>query len=279
MQPSERVTIRPKLERAIADKQEQIARSSNVAVDGNGRQGLLREFVSALSEYRRYVEGFLADDCAGPFHHVAPGHRLWVAKQAVGDLPAGEVSEDWAELVVKAGQVPGCTTKTGKGKDRCQPIAGRIIPHLIGWAEDELRRDHETLGQKATPPAPAPAEPETKVKPRAKRSTVPGEGRDKLIAALTKHHQYADGGCLNQEPLGNNELARLAVVSKSTASDFFDNEFNRREKGGFAKYQVICRDAGRLADALKVLNGDFSPHDLYGRRPPGEDEFDDDKEE
>src|SRR5262249_18814112 len=38
-----------------------------------------------------------------------------------------------------------------------------------------------------------------------KRSTERGEGRAKLIAALTKHHQYADGGCLNLEPIGNNE--------------------------------------------------------------------------
>jgi len=46
-----------------------------------------------------------------------------------------------------------------------------------------------------------------------KRSTVKGEGRTKLIATLTKDHHYADGGCLKQDPIGNNELARLAKVS------------------------------------------------------------------
>src|SRR5262249_14849373 len=47
---------------------------------------------------------------------------------------------------------------------------------------------------------------------RAKRSTEPGEAREKLIAALTKHHKYAEASCLNQEPIGNNQLARLADV-------------------------------------------------------------------
>jgi hypothetical protein len=94
---------------------------------------------------------------------------------------------------------------------------------------------------------------------RPKRSTERGEGREKLIAALTKHHRYADGGCLNTEPINNNELARLAGVDKATASAFFKAKFR-----GHAKYRAACRDAGRLADALKVLNGEFSPHDLYG---------------
>jgi hypothetical protein len=104
---------------------------------------------------------------------------------------------------------------------------------------------------------------------RPQRSTERGEGRAKLIAALTKHHQYADGGCLNPEPIGNNELANAADVAPSTASAFFNNEFQ-----GHMKYRAVCRDAGKLADSLKALNGEFSPYELYGRRPPGEDNRD-----
>src|SRR5262249_5272125 len=92
--------------------------------------------------------------------------------------------------------------------------------------------------------------------PTRKRSTERGEGRAKLIAALTKHHQYADGGCLNPEPIGNNELARQAGVSDSTASAFFNNEFE-----GHTRYKALCRDLGRLVAALKLLNNEFSPHD------------------
>jgi hypothetical protein len=113
------------------------------------------------------------------------------------------------------------------------------------------------------------AAPATK---RPKRSTQRSEGRAKLIAALTKHHRYADSGCLNLEPIGNNELARRAKVDPSTASAFFNREFNKGEKKGYSKYRVICRDPGCLAFSLKALNGEFAPHDLYGARPPGEDE-------
>jgi hypothetical protein len=123
---------------------------------------------------------------------------------------------------------------------------------------------------------PKPAD-DAQATPKAKRSTERGEARVKLIAGLTKHHKYADGGCLNLEPIGNNELANLTGVSRSTASEFFNKEFNGGKKEGFAKYRVICRDAGRLADSLKALNGEFSPHELYGRRPPGEDERDDEE--
>jgi hypothetical protein len=108
---------------------------------------------------------------------------------------------------------------------------------------------------------------------RRKRSTLRGEAEAKLIATLTEHHQYADGSCLNQESVGNNEFAEAADVSTSTASKFFKENF-----GGYAKYRAVCRDSGRLADYLKQLNGEFSPHELFGRRPPNEDDRDDRRE-
>jgi hypothetical protein len=105
---------------------------------------------------------------------------------------------------------------------------------------------------------------------KAKRSTERGEGQVKLIAALTKHHKYADGSCLNQEPIGNNELARMADVSPSTASIFFKEKFN-----GHTAYRRVCASDTRLVTSLKLLNIEFAPHILYGAKPPGEDERDD----
>jgi hypothetical protein len=102
-----------------------------------------------------------------------------------------------------------------------------------------------------------------------KRSTERGEGRIKLIAALTKHHQYADGGCPNLEPIGNNKLARLAKVDRATASAFFKDQF-----GGHAKYKSICTDKTALIGALKLLNGEYTPGRLYGAIPPAENERD-----
>jgi hypothetical protein len=91
--------------------------------------------------------------------------------------------------------------------------------------------------------------------PSPKRSTERGEGRAKLIAALTKHHKYADGGCLNLDPIGNNELAKAAGVSGSTASAFFNDKFQ-----GHKKYKALCRNTGMLAAALKLLNDEFAPY-------------------
>ena len=68
--------------------------------------------------------------------------------------------------------------------------------------------------------------------PQPKRSTERGEAHRKLLAALTAHHKYEDGGCLNLEPIGNNELARLAEVSKATASAFFNKEFGGHPRAG-----------------------------------------------
>jgi hypothetical protein len=120
------------------------------------------------------------------------------------------------------------------------------------------------------PPAEAsPANGVAAVRP--KKSTARGDARAKLVPALIKHHQYAEGGCLTLEPIGVSQLARAAGVSKSSASDFFNARFGGQEKAdGHAKYQVVCRSPARLVEALKVLNGEFSPHDLYGRQPPGE---------
>jgi len=102
---------------------------------------------------------------------------------------------------------------------------------------------------------------------RPKRSTTRGEARAKLIAALTLHHKYADGSCLNLAPVGNNRLAKAAQVSVSSASAFFEKEFQ-----GYEKYRAVCRDTGRLVAALKLLNSEFAPHNLYGRCPADEDD-------
>jgi hypothetical protein len=114
-----------------------------------------------------------------------------------------------------------------------------------------------------------PAEPPRQISQR-KRSTEPGEGRAKLVAALTKHHRYGNGGCLNQEPINNNELARQAGVDKATASVFFKKEF-----GSHAKYRSLCQHAGLLAPSLKLLNGEYTPGELFGGKLPGEDDRDD----
>src|SRR5262249_25499836 len=101
---------------------------------------------------------------------------------------------------------------------------------------------------------------------KPKRSTAQGDARTRIIAALSKHHKYADSSCLKFEPIGNNELAHLAGVSGSTVSEFFKKEFQ-----GHTKYQATCRDkSGLLANALKMLNNEYAPYLLYDQRPAHE---------
>ena len=95
---------------------------------------------------------------------------------------------------------------------------------------------------------------------RPKKSTSKGDAQDKLIAALSHHHKYEANEtnlpCIHLDPVGNNELARLAGVDKATASTFFKKAFK-----GYSKYRQICRDGARLAYYLKSLRGEVYPAD------------------
>ena len=133
------------------------------------------------------------------------------------------------------------------GAAKADDVTGDIVKELEGIKQAVL-----LLAREAPAPAVAPD-------PAPKKSTERGDARAKLIAALTKHHQYADGSCLNLEPIGNNELAKAADVSASTASAFFNDKFQ-----GHTKYTALCRDAGKLAAALKLLNDEFAPYHLLG---------------
>ena len=113
-----------------------------------------------------------------------------------------------------------------------------------------------------------------RVHTQSKSRTKKGEGPRKLIAALTKHHQYADGSCLNVEPIGNNKLARLAGVAPPTASKFFDDEFQ-----GHDKYQAYCLNMSGLIAVLKLLNNEYAPFFLYSSKPPEKEEDEDDKDD
>ena len=116
---------------------------------------------------------------------------------------------------------------------------------------------------------------------RSKESTCKGDAKAKIIAALTLHHEYQDGSCLNQEPIGVRELNRQANVSASTVSAFFNKKYGkgegRKKKDGHKRYCNMCRDTSKLIMSLKMLNDEYSPSLLYGDNPPGEGCRDDDE--
>jgi len=210
-------------------------------------------------------------------HNLAAAH--WAIHEAVqaGRLRAEVIQVALPFAISRSGQVTGPTRGTiaiPEGKQApfdCFKVVA--MQALWDWwhslSDHALEQVEPAANSDANcehPREPATIPPSPK---KSKRSTERGEGEVKLIPALTEHHKYADGGCLNLEPIGNNELARKAKVSESTASNFFNRKF-----GGHAKYKALCHDVVRLAGALKLLNGEFSPQDLYGRRPADEGDRD-----
>jgi len=134
------------------------------------------------------------------------------------------------------------------------------VQALCEYKENEAHRDDEEPQSISDRPN-ADEAPALK---KSKRSTVKGEAEDKLIAALTMHHKYDDGSVLNYEPIGVNQLGRRAEVAASSASDFFKKKFD-----GHGKYQQYCRNS-KIGTSLKAMNEGFSPDDLFGSKPPGE---------
>jgi hypothetical protein len=163
-------------------------------------------------------------------------------------------------MVIRLAEYYGCPVpRAYPGGGQALPTWDEIIAKLAEWEDWQKGPVAPPPAATGEPPgadAPAPA---VALTPAPKRSTERGEGRAKLIAALTKHHQYADGGGLNLVPIGNNELAKAARVSAATASAFFSDKFQ-----GHTKYKALCRDAGKLTAALKLLNDEFAPYHLLG---------------
>jgi len=187
----------------------------------------------------------------GPDYELARWCSAWHALLKVLERVAEEHTPINASALIPSGKGSSIGVVLGTWREQAHNSA--IVCEYLAGLIDEA--------------SPAEATSKTKTPTKAKRSTERGEGRAKLIAALTKHHKHADGSCLNLEPVGNNELARLAEVSESTASAFFNKQF-----GGHTKYRAICSDKTTLISALKLLNQEFAPHHLYGAKPPGEHE-------
>ena len=133
-----------------------------------------------------------------------------------------------------------------------------LAPVILQGPEEALPSD--------TNPESSPVTKSKAVKPTSGKSRsrrVVGKTIDSdlvFIAALTKHHGYENGSCINVEPIGCGELAKKTKVAKSTASRFFKKEFQ-----GYKNYKVHCK-TNKIAQSLKLLNKDLAPHILLGKR-------------
>jgi hypothetical protein len=74
----------------------------------------------------------------------------------------------------------------------------------------------------------------------------------KIMAALRLHHRSSRAGELNLEPVGRNELARLAGVGNSSVDRFWE------ARGGSECYERLCLEGGwKLEGFLEKLDRPF----------------------
>lgn len=138
-----------------------------------------------------------------------------------------------------------------EGGERRQTPGDRAL-----WKfEDRPKTAADGPVEAAHTPAVRTPEPAPDTGNKSAQRTRRGGAEIKLIAALTKHHQYSDGSCLNSEPITNKKLAALAGVAESTVSAFMKKQF----KG---QYEMLCRNTSLLISGLKLLNREYSPHVL-----------------
>jgi hypothetical protein len=139
-----------------------------------------------------------------------------------------------------------CFEWMANGVDAEQSSARQSFQHLLK-AIVQFVRETRTEEQKATQSQPKPARSRGPGRPRLNQQ--PSDSETLLIAALTRHHQYNNGSCLNPAPVGNNELARMAKVVQSTCSLFFKQTF-----GNHKAYKVMCHKLDPLIAKLRYLN-------------------------
>ncbi|MFO1007728.1 MAG: hypothetical protein U0929_17320 [Planctomycetaceae bacterium] len=183
---------------------------------------------ASVSPWRQTPEGYLEDFRRELRNSVRAG-RTWGLKlpEEFNDTPKNIIEAekemvrliDWLKASVEGTPTRSSTATSARDENASQPISG--VPRS------------------------------------RKKSSKNGDAKAKLISALTQHHRYADGGCLNYEPIGCNALSRIADVAKSTASSFLKSTFQSR--GG---YQQACHDSATLIACLKVLNQEFSTRDI-----------------
>jgi hypothetical protein len=218
-----------------------------------------QQFLDALKVTKRELEDWNRYNCPSVtgyvVENVPEGHPLHVAVSVLQEFYGGVLPRPAIQLW------RNFLTLARSGDERALDEADR----LLDWLDSEIAK--RTSKAEAISLAAGQRLDRSK---KGKQSTERGEARIKLIAALTEHHKYSNGSCLNLEPVGNNELARMSGVRNSTASEFFKKEF-----GSHARYRAFCRDRALLGNSLKLLNQEVAPWQLFGRKPPGEGSLDD----
>ncbi len=184
-----------------------------------------------------------------------------LARREHPDIVTPERLREWLQALDEIRE-PGSSLANNRTLAACVILDQAIKTLRI----ETILHDHEGATPINAKTHPNGTPPTKSVRPT--RSTAPGEAREKLIAALTKHHQYDDGGCLNFDAVGVRALSRLADVNEGSATRFFDDQFNAGQTGGHARYKRACRDKSTLIASLKTMRGEFRPGDFMDAASP-----------
>ena len=169
------------------------------------------------------------------------------------DFPAQEVSDEAFRMASKVTELIDYLKTPISPHASHRPVIVQIpTPETQSLVAGSVQSTTESVAGKNKSPLRKP-----KVKHKQTDSEV------KLVAALSRHHQYENGSIGEATPVGCRELGRLAEVSEKAASGFFKKSF-----GNHKRYTVICRQPEKLIASLKALNYEFTPKDFANARTP-----------
>jgi len=229
-----------------ADSSNKIKTKANrIAGNSHPAEKLLLEIKESRQEYLS-ASGFAAGESYGA---LASLERIWEKARSLGlDISRYPDFDTHAMFIagIKGGvsdqSVPGVSAKAFEDFHEALVFAEKICRARIGM----------------------PAVSESMAAERkAKRSTVKGEARAKIIAGLNEHHGYDNGSCTNLTPIQVGDFATKTNVSKSSVSVFLKAEFAESNEPGYTKYKIACQDTGTLGQSLKILNGELTPSILF----------------
>jgi len=251
----------------------------------------MAELVKQLPD--KLVRAFSVDD---------PGERVDQLRCEINELSAGMLSViGWLERHRHPGTAGQLGRRLFSVTDSCLRCATLEIPEFSGGVRnmpkatpseglvqagnfkaasmilaDSVRGWAETIEAEEPSQRQKPTE-QQKPKVRTKKSRSKGDGQVLTIGALCTHHEFDGDVCQNLAPIGVNELSRLAEVSSSTVSLFFQKQFADKHSArgeGRTKYREACQNSYKLSLAIKRVREELIPPMLWNSLPVdhGEDE-------
>jgi hypothetical protein len=115
----------------------------------------------------------------------------------------------------------------------------------------------------ATPRCDEPTGDQQSARPRAKkRNTTRGDADAAILSALCAHHKFQDRSCGNWEPIGGNDLGKLARCAAGSVTGFWKRRYGSDDRDGtYEDYRRSCVNQ-TLAFELSLWRGELPAKDV-----------------